>query len=645
VQRPHERVCWLFNEPVAYPQAHRAALALARVRSVLATSTVMALTTGGLFFVSGSLSLLLATQMPDGPGNLTVVYALSGAAVLVGIGVALWGHQLEPANHHVLVVGGTLMLTVAIYEATSAVAAVALAALYISVAIDACVFFAWPLAAAHVMFAVTCCMVTMALRPGSPWWSGLVASGATVGVGVVVGLLSRFAADAAIDALTGLPNRSGFDRALNFEIAAAVRDGSGPSLVVLNLDRFHALNDLHGYRAGDQVLQQTARSWLGLLGPRDTLARSGADRFAVLLPGTNEQAAVALTDRLRAAISMGCSAGVTSWRPGDSASLLVSRADVALYRAKLTGSNRTVLEPSGEASLAIELADAIANGDVEVLYQPIVDPAEDETLVGVEALVRWAPPGRPDVTTEEVVRVAEESGLIAELDHYVLLRACLDAHTLQRAKRNGPLMLNVNVSGLELAGPGYVGAVDGVLRDTGWPAGQLVLEITESVLDVDTPSATAALQELRARGIRIAIDDFGTGYSSLSRIQNLPADLLKIDRSFIATITGDSVTPPLLRAIALLGTSLRMPVIAEGVEDAHQAAGVTRLGYSLAQGFYYGRPQTPGEIVSALTDAPRAPASSQRPQTNSGSRAPEATSERASAAVVPIQNLDITEPA
>jgi diguanylate cyclase (GGDEF)-like protein len=585
---------------VTHPRVHGATLALVRAQSVLATSTVMAWTTGGLFVVSGSLGLLLATQMPDGPGNATVVYGVAGAAVLLGTAVAVWGRRLSPLHHHGLAVGGTIMLTIAVYESTSPVAAVALTALYISVAIDVCVFFDWRLAAAHVLFAVTCCVVVSALHPGSPWWAGLVASGATVGVGIVVGLLSRFAADGYVDALTGLPNRRGFERALNNEIATAARTGLGPSLVVLNLDRFHAINDEHGYRSGDELLQQVVRSWLPLLGPIDTLARLGGDRFAVLMPSTPEQRALALTDRLRATLSMGCSAGVTSWQQGDSASFTVSRADVGLYRAKLAGGNRTVLESSGHAPLAAELADALANNEVGVLYQPIVDLVNGRTTVAVEALVRWAPPSRPSATTAEVVRVAEESGLIAELDHYVLRLACLDARTLQRAKPDGQLTLHVNVAGLELVSQGYVEAVELVLRDTGWPPKQLVLEVTESVLDVDTPRAVAALQALRARGVRIAIDDFGTGYSSLSRIQNLPIDLLKIDRSFIATITGASATPPLLRAISLLGIALDMPVIAEGVEDEHQAATVKYLGYPLAQGFYYGRPQACGEMLATL---------------------------------------------
>jgi diguanylate cyclase (GGDEF)-like protein len=591
---------------VTYPRAHRDALAPARARSVLATSTVMGYTTGALFFVSGSLGVVLATQMPSGPGSVSVVYGVAGAAVLVGISLVLWGRQLRPIHHQALAATGTIMLTIAIYESTSPIAAVALSSLYISVAIDVCVFFSWTLAAAHMLFAVTCCMTVLALRPGTPWWSGLVASGTTVGVGIVVGLLSRFASDANVDVLTGLPNRGGFDRALADEIAIAARNGSGPALIVLNLDRFHAINDMHGYRAGDEVLQHIVKSWLPLLGRHDTLTRPDGDRFAVLLPHTTEQRAVGLADHLRVTISMGCSAGVTSWQSGDSASLLVSRAEVALYRAKLTGGNRTVLESSGRAPLAIELADAIANDAVEVLYQPIVNLAESGTVVGVEALIRWAPPSRLDVTTEEVIRVAEESGLIVELDNYVLRRACLDARTMQSAKGDGPLTVHVNVSGLELAKPGYVDGVDRVLADTGWPPSQLVLEVTESVLDLDTPTATAALHELRARGIRIAIDDFGTGYSSLSRIQTLPPDLLKLDRSFIATIAADSPTPPLLRAIALLSNALGLPVIAEGVEDAYQAATLKSLGYSFAQGFYYGRPQSRAAIVATLADTPAA---------------------------------------
>jgi diguanylate cyclase (GGDEF)-like protein len=565
----------------------------------------MAWTTGGLFAVSGSLGVLVATQMPEGPpGNVHVVLGVAAAAVAIGIGLGMWGHLLRPQHYHLLVAGGTIMLTIAIYESTSSIVSVALAGLYVSVAIDVCVFFRWAFAAAHMVLAVVCCMSVLALLPGTPWWAGVVASGSTIGVGIVVGLLSRIASDANVDALTGLLNRRGFDRALALHVAAAERIGSRPALVVLNLDRFHAINDQYGHRSGDEVLQQIVKAWLPLLEPGHVLGRPGGDRFAVLLPDATEHAALALTERLRSGISLGCSAGVTSWQPGDSASFMVSRADVALYRAKLSGGNRTAVESSGRAPLAIALAQAIDEREVDVLYQPVVDLTNDGKVSGIEALLRWAPGGRPDVTTMEVVRAAEESGLIGDLDQYVLRRACLDALVLQAARHDGPLTLNVNVSGLGLAKPGFVENVDSALRDTGWPPNQLVLEVTESVLDVDTPIAIAALHELRNKGIRIAIDDFGTGYSSLSRIQNLPTDLLKLDRSFIATITGDGPTPPLLRAIAILGIALGLPVVAEGVEDEHQAETVKSLGFSFAQGFYYGRPQSLAEVIDSMTATP-----------------------------------------
>ena len=440
---------------VTSPRIRRAGFA--RARSVLATSTVMARTTGALFAVSGILGIVVATQIPDGPpGDVHVVFGVAAAAVVIGMGVASWGHLLRPALYHPLVAGGTIMVTIVIFESTSSVAAVAFATLYVSVAIDVCVFFTWALAAAHVIFAVICCMSVLALLPGTPWWAGVVASGATIGVGIVVGFLSRVASDADVDALTGLLNRRGFDRALNLHIAAAERTGVHPVLVVLTMDRFHMVNDTYGYRSGDEVLQHVVEAWLPLLGPEDILARPGGDRFALLLPATNEGTALALTERLRASVSPRCSAGVTSWQPGDSASFTVSRADVALYRAKLGGGNRTLVEPSGQAPLAVLLAKAIAERAVDVVYQPVVDLTKDANVCGIEALLRWAPPGHPDVTTTQIVRVAEETGLVAELDHYVLRRACVDALVLQGAKTDGPLMLNVNVSGLELVKPGYV---------------------------------------------------------------------------------------------------------------------------------------------------------------------------------------------
>ncbi|MFH5208413.1 putative bifunctional diguanylate cyclase/phosphodiesterase [Antrihabitans sp. NCIMB 15449] len=573
----------------------------ARVPFALATSTVMARTTGGLFAMGGILGTVLSVLMPhDGPGNRLVVAVAAFGAVCFGLGLVVIGDRVRPSTHQILVVFGTILITVAVHQSTSNAAALSLASCYVFVACDSSFFFSWFRAAGQILFAVVCCMTVLMLRPELPWWSGLIPSGVTIAVGCVVGVLARLASDADIDSLTGLLNRRGFDRRLHLEIARATRTGLRPALILFDLDRFKTVNDELGHRSGDAVLQRVADQWQKLLGPTRILARYGGDEFALLVPDMSEQGAISLADQMREAIALGCSAGVTSWQPGESGSFLVSRADVGLYRAKQAGRNRTVLESSRRPPLAVELVEAIARETLEVQYQPIVSLVDDGQTVGVEALVRWQSLTQPSVTTEEVIRVAEENGLIGNLDKFVLYRACRDAHDFQNAVADRRLILNVNVSGLELVEKDYVGRVDEVLRATGWPAAQLVLEVTESVLDVNTPTAITNLTELRTRGIRIAIDDFGTGYSSLSRLKTLPTDFLKLDGSFITSITSEGEAPPLLEVIALLSTSLGLPVIAEGVENSHQAAVLTALGYSLAQGFYYGKPQSARGLIDSL---------------------------------------------
>lgn len=581
------------------PKAEADRIARDRARSPLATSTVMARTTGGLFLLGGLLGLFVTTQMPDGPGNLAIVYGAAIAAVVFGALLLVWGERIPPRYHEGLVVVGSILITLAIYQSTGPIAALSLASFYVFVACDASFFFTWFRSILQIGFAVICCVVVLTVRDDLPWWSTIVPAGATIAVGAAVAVLGRLASDADIDALTGLLNRRGFDRALAGEIGRAGRSGTQPALVLLNLDRFSAINEQRGYRAGDLVLQSIAENWRSLIGPKHRLARYGGDEFALLLPDLTEVEAMAMTEKLRAASSTGCSAGVTSWQPGESASFLVSRADVGLYRAKQAGRNRTILESSRRPPIALELFEAIARETLDVHYQPIVSLQDGAKAVGVEALVRWSSTTQPGVTPEEVIRVAEEHDLIAKLDQLVLHHACHDAVQLQ-VDAVEPLVLSVNVSGLELIEADYITRVDEVLRATGWQAHQLVLEVTESVLDVDTPAAIDTLRALRARGIRIAIDDFGTGYSSLSRLKTVPADFLKLDHSFVTAITPDADAPPLLEVIALLSVALGLPVIAEGVENEHQAHVLTDLGYLLAQGFHYGKPQSSVDIAAVL---------------------------------------------
>ncbi|MFB7877222.1 putative bifunctional diguanylate cyclase/phosphodiesterase [Nocardia sp. NPDC056064] len=572
----------------------------------------MARTTGAFYVLGGVLGLTITAIAPADTRALDVTGVEDGSRLLVGIAAAValvlgltllaWGPRMPHALHHAYLATATVLVTVAVHDFPNLVGGITLASFYVFVACDAALFFAWPFAAAHIGFAMALCLWVLPDR-GLPWWSGLIPAGVTFGAGVVVGILTRMASDADIDVLTGLLNRRGFEKQLNPAIDAAGRGGHGLSLVLVDLDRFQKINDHLGHRAGDAVLQRVADTWLDLLAPDQVLARFGGDVFALLLPGTTEQAAILLTEQLRAAVTMGCSAGVTSWQPGESGSLLISRADVGLYRAKQAGRNRTVLESSRQLPLAVELREAIDRGALDVHYQPIVSLTEDGgQAVGVEALLRWSSNAQPEVTTEGLIRVAEEYDLISDLDELVLRRACADAARLQESFASLDLTLNVNVSGLELAETDYADRVATILADTGWPADQLVLEVTESELAAESQTAITNLHTLRDRGVRIAIDDFGTGYSSLSRLATIPSDILKVDQSFVAAIRSDSPAPPLLGVIAALSKSLDLQVIAEGVETEYQAAVLTELGFALAQGYHYSDSHPVSELINDLNE-------------------------------------------
>ncbi len=571
---------------------------------------VMSRTTGAFYVMGGVLGLLVTAVAPthvlssDDVGNRVLVGSAAAVALLLGISLLGWGPRLPHWLHHGYVAVATVLITIAVHSFPNTVGAITLAGFYAFIACDAALFFAWPQAFAHIALAIVLCLLVIPTRSGLPWWSGIVPAGVTFGVGVVVGILTRMASEADIDVLTGLLNRRGFDRAVNTAIENSTRSGESLALVLVDLDRFQKVNDHLGHRAGDAVLQKVADTWAGLLEPGQILARYGGDVFAILLPGTTEQAAILLTEKLRAAITTGCSAGVTSWQRGESGSLLVSRADVGLYRAKQSGRNRTVLESSQRTPLAVELREAIDQGALDVHYQPIVSLGEGEggKAVGVEALLRWSSASQPEVTTEGLIRIAEEYDLISDLDELVLRRACADAAELRQTFAQLDLTLNVNVSGLELAEAGYADRVAKILADTGWPADQLVLEVTESELAAESETAITNLHILRDRGVRIAIDDFGTGYSSLSRLATLPSDIIKVDQSFVAAIRSDSPAPPLLGVIAALSKSLDLQVIAEGVETEHQAAVLTELGFALAQGYHYSESHSVAALIDDLNE-------------------------------------------
>ncbi len=559
----------------------------------------MARVAGACFLFGGAIAAVLTWLAPLSFSSTVVQYGNAAVAATIGVVVLMWGPRLRPWQFQAMVVTATLQITVSVYQATDPTIAVSFATLYAFVSCAA-FFISWPATALQLTFAITCCMVAVGVTSTVPWWSGLVASGTTAVIGIVIAILGRIVSNAELDDVTGLPNRRGFDRVLRVAISRAQAGGARFAVIRMSVDAYGTVHEKFGGQAADELLQQIVASWRVVLEPEQILARCGDDEFTVLVPEVAEQEAISLTYRMRAATSRTCSAGVTVWQPGESSPVTLARVDTALRRAKRSGRNRTMVESANLPPLAVELRNALAAGTVNVYYQPIVNLASGNT-VGVEALVRWTPPSHPDAPASEVVRVAEESNLIATLGYYVLHRACLDARWMQRHTPGLKLHLSANVSGLELVQHGYAARVFELLAETGWAAEQLVLEVTESVLDVDRPSSVAALQEFRAGGVRIAIDDFGTGYSSLSRLHALPTDFLKLDASFISLVTaGSPEVPPLLHAVAALAAALDLPVVAEGVETVQQVAILRRLGFALAQGFYFGRPQTREELVDAV---------------------------------------------
>ncbi|WP_232375065.1 putative bifunctional diguanylate cyclase/phosphodiesterase [Mycolicibacterium mengxianglii] len=570
----------------------------------IATPRLMARTGAACYLFGGLLVLLLVALEPSNFRVLTAIYLEAGVSITVGVATFLVGPRLRSWQFQLLVVSAIALITVAVSEAGVPATAVSLATLYAFVAFAA-FFLSWPQSVAYLTLAVVCCTAVLHTVMAVSRWSALIVCSSTVVMGCVIALLGQLMVGAERDPATGLPNRRGFDRLLAREIDRAQSGGLSPVVLLLRLELFNDIDRSLGHEAGNQLLRSTLKSWRQELSSEHVLTRVGTDEFAVLLLRATEHDGVALSHRLRAVTSTDFSAGVTGWQLGEAAAAVSARSDVALRRAKLAGRNRTVLESAGLPTLARELAEAIADGAVGVLYQPIVSLADGNQIVGVEALARWTSPTRPDLSIAEVIAMAENSNLIATLDRFVLRRACLDLGWMCEQRNGLPLTLTVNVSGLDLIESNYAATVSETLTDTGWPAGKLVLEVTESVVDVDTPSALATLRELRTHGVRVAIDDFGTGYSTLSRLQNLPIDLLKLDASFTTATSLDSgsAPPPLLQAIAALARALDLPVVIEGVETQLQANAMQDVGFTMAQGYFFGRPQTRELIVDQLTVA------------------------------------------
>ncbi|MBO0924631.1 bifunctional diguanylate cyclase/phosphodiesterase [Cellulomonas sp. zg-ZUI199] len=560
------------------------------------TADVVVRTTAGLFLVGGGAAALLAVDVvrsgdPRG-----------GMLLAVAVAAALTGTVLLVVRPHIprRTLGATLLVGAATLGVGTALAptptlALASASLAMLLGVESTLFLRRRDAWAVVGFASAWQVVPLLVVHDLPVLVCASYVALWCGVAGVVGVLGQHASTAGVDALTGLPDRRAWDAALEQAIDRHERRGMPLSLVLLDLDHFKRVNDEHGHAVGDELLRGAADAWRGLDVPGMVLGRRGGDEFAVLLPGRTGEEAVTLADRLCAAAPTAASCGVAEHAEGETAAEVLRRTDAALYAAKAAGRGRTVLSERQPHRLVDDLAAALAARALHVELQPVVDLASG-AVTGVEALARWDHPRLGRVPPADFVTAAEDGGLIDDLGAAVLALACADGRVLETAWGR-QVLLGVNVSGHELVGQGYADRVLRVLQDAGRPADRLVLEVTESVVEASGPAAQRALTTLREHGVRIAIDDFGTGFSSLSRLDELPADLLKLDRAFLTTLTTSPRRQVLVRELLHLCEELDIVVVAEGVETAEQASLLQELGCRAAQGYRFAPPQPVAELA------------------------------------------------
>jgi diguanylate cyclase (GGDEF)-like protein len=432
-------------------------------------------------------------------------------------------------------------------------------------------------------------------------------------------LLDRIRYQALRDPLTGLPNRPLMEDRANQALRAAARDGNDVGLLFVDLDRFKIVNDTLGHAAGDRLICRVADRIAESLRTSDTLARLGGDEFVVLLRHIDgidaaTLAAGRIVESLRAPFDfdgrrlfVSCSIGVAvSSEHGTTYAELLQHADAAMYEAKAQGKNtyetranrvadrgRSLLDLEADLHLALE------RDELTVLYQPQID-FRTMKIVAVEALVRWDHHDLGRLGPDTFLPMAEESGLIVEIDRWVREMAVAQAVTWR--DRGTPLRVAVNISTRDLHRPTLCAEVGELLERSGLEPKLLELEITDRVI-MSEERLPAILADFRALGVRLAIDDFGTGTSVLGRLQRCPVDVLKIDKGFVQTITAANPDAPVVAALMSLAHQLGMEVVAEGVETAFQGGLLRRLGGHLAQGYFF----SPPVDADAVDDLMRSP--------------------------------------
>jgi len=411
------------------------------------------------------------------------------------------------------------------------------------------------------------------------------------------------------DALTGLPNRALLLDRMEQSIAVAARQNEKRGIMFIDLDRFKSINDSLGHDTGDALLKEIARRLRACLRKADTVARIGGDEFVVLLndvtvPETYASVAQKVISNLSlpmdlagTTMQVGVSLGIACFpHDGESAVDLMKHADMAMYEAKSVGGGtyRFFQDSMTSASvqrlqLESELRHAISHGELQLFYQPKIALGSNE-LCGVEALVRWRHPVRGLIPPMEFIPMAEATGLIAPLGEWVLEEACRQS-AVWKAQGMGTIKIAVNISVRQLQEGDLVERVSTLTRRYGISPADLEVELTESVIMANPQESARVFASLREIGVVVAMDDFGTGYSSLAYLRRLPIDVLKIDRSFVTSADQDESDGEIVKMIIALAQTLKLEVVAEGVETESQAAFLKACGCPTAQGYLYSKPQ------------------------------------------------------
>jgi diguanylate cyclase (GGDEF)-like protein/PAS domain S-box-containing protein len=412
------------------------------------------------------------------------------------------------------------------------------------------------------------------------------------------------------DSLTGLPNRALFLDRLEQTLVASKRHGGQGAILFLDLDRFKEINDSLGHAVGDMALVEVSRRFQAVSRKEETLARLGGDEFVLIAENADHQTAVRIASRLQRALSepldlmgqpysVGASIGIAFYpADGNTSEDLIKRTDIAMYQAKASGGGYRLyqtemgVELEKRLNIAKRLGHAMDAGELQLYYQPQIDLAS-EKVIGAEALLRWQDSVLGWISPADFIPIAEERGMMGPLGDWVLREACRQVNTWAESGLRLDGRLAINVSALQMEDPDIVGRLLEIVHESGLSPDRFELELTESSMMVDPERAVEVMELLSAAGFGLSIDDFGTGYSSLAYLKRFAADQIKIDISFVRNMLTDADDHTIVTTIIAMARSLGLQTTAEGVEEAGQAAALLALGCDFAQGYYFGRPESP----------------------------------------------------